>query len=138
MTQSGIELTDEQARRLRSELIGWLATVRADGQPQPVPVWFLWDGSAFLIYSRPRNQKLVNIAANPRASLHLNSGADGGHILRFDGTAQVDPNAPPADEVPQYLEKYGDAITRIGMTPRSFAEAYSVALRLSPSRTYGH
>lgn len=31
-------------RRLREERIAWLTTVRADGQPQSVPVWFLWDG----------------------------------------------------------------------------------------------
>lgn len=28
-------------RRLRSEQILWLTTVRADGQPQSSPVWFL-------------------------------------------------------------------------------------------------
>jgi hypothetical protein len=30
--------------RLRSEEIAWLTTVRLDGQPQSVPVRFLWDG----------------------------------------------------------------------------------------------
>ncbi len=30
--------------RLREEVIVWLTTVRSDGQPQSVPVWFLWDG----------------------------------------------------------------------------------------------
>jgi predicted pyridoxine 5'-phosphate oxidase superfamily flavin-nucleotide-binding protein len=35
--------------RLREEKIAWLTTVRADGQPQSVPVWFLWDGEALLI-----------------------------------------------------------------------------------------
>jgi hypothetical protein len=34
--------------RLREEGIAWLTTVRADGQPQSVPVWFLWDGGSFL------------------------------------------------------------------------------------------
>ena len=48
-------------RRLREERIAWLTTVRADGsdgQPQSVPVWFLWDGETFLVYSRPDRQKL--------------------------------------------------------------------------------
>ena len=31
-------------RRLNEEIIGWLTTVSPSGQPQPVPVWFLWDG----------------------------------------------------------------------------------------------
>jgi hypothetical protein len=35
--------------RLREEGIAWPATVRADGQPQSVPVWFLWGGGSFLV-----------------------------------------------------------------------------------------
>ena len=34
--------------QLREEGIAWLTTVRADGQPQSVPVW-LWAGGTFLI-----------------------------------------------------------------------------------------
>ena len=40
-------------RRLRDEYLVWLTTVRADGLPQPSPVWFLWDGETVLIYSQP-------------------------------------------------------------------------------------
>jgi len=35
--------------RLREEQIAWMTTVRSDGQPQTVPVWFLWDDEGFLI-----------------------------------------------------------------------------------------
>jgi len=59
--------------RLRREEVAWLTTVRPDGQPQSVPVWFLWDGASFLIYSRQGRQKLKNIARNPRVDLNLNS-----------------------------------------------------------------
>ncbi len=45
----------------------WLTTVRSDGQPQSVPVWFLWDGETFVVYSRPGQQKLKNIGSNARA-----------------------------------------------------------------------
>src|SRR3712207_8123899 len=54
--------------RLRGEEVAWLTTVRPDGQPQSVPVWFLWDGEAFLVYSRPGARKLRNIEANPKRS----------------------------------------------------------------------
>lgn len=33
-------------KRLREEEIAWITTVRRDGQPQPVPVWFLWEARA--------------------------------------------------------------------------------------------
>jgi PPOX class probable F420-dependent enzyme len=66
--------------RLRSEEIAWLTTVRPDGQPQSVPMWFLWDGEGFLVYSRPGVRKLRNIEANPRINLNLNSNENGGDI----------------------------------------------------------
>ena len=53
-------------RRLRSEQVAWLTTVRADGQAQSSPVWFLWDGDSFLLYSQPDAQKLRNVAPTPR------------------------------------------------------------------------
>ncbi len=83
--------------RLREEKIAWLTTVRSDGQPQSVPVWFLWDGETFLIYSQPGRQKLKNIGRNARIGLHLNSNARGGDVVRTEGTAEVaeDVRRPP-------------------------------------------
>ena len=31
------------ANQLANDEIMWLTTVDANGTPQPVPVWFLWD-----------------------------------------------------------------------------------------------
>ena len=133
-----LDLTTEQAlaaeRRLREEEIVWLATVRHDGQPQVVPVWFLWDGSTFLIYSRPRNQKLRNIRTNPRVALNLNSDTAGNAIVRVEGTAEIIAGAPLASEVPAMVDKYRDGIRRIGMDPAGFARAYAVAIRVRPDR----
>ena len=120
--------------RLRQEEIAWLTTVRSDGQPQSVPVWFLWDGEGFLIYSQSGRQKLRNIARNPRVGLNLNSNDRGGDVVRAEGTAEVVDDAPPATGVPDYLEKYRAAIARIGFDPDGFARAYSVALRVTPTR----
>ncbi len=92
-------------RRLREE-VAWLTTVRSDGQPQSVPIWFLWDGEAFLIYSQQGRQKLKNISKNPRVGLNLNSNARGGAVVRAEGTAEIVEDFPPATEVSEYLEKY--------------------------------
>ena len=121
-------------RRLREEEIAWLTTVRSDGQPQSVPVWFLWDGETFLIYSQPGRQKLRNIRRNPRVGLNLNSNAHGGEIVRVEGTAERVEDVPPATEVGEYLGKYRAAIARIGYDPDGFARAYSVPIRVTPER----
>jgi PPOX class probable F420-dependent enzyme len=121
-------------RRLREEQIAWLTTVRSDGRPQSVPVWFLWDGEGFLIYSRPGRQKLKNVGRNPRVGLHLNSGERSDDVVRVESRAEVVDDLPPADELPGYVAKHREATARIGYDPEGFARDYSVALRVTPER----
>ncbi|MBI3978338.1 MAG: TIGR03667 family PPOX class F420-dependent oxidoreductase [Chloroflexi bacterium] len=132
------EFGSRVARRLREEPIIWLTTVRSDGAPQPSPVWFLWDGETILIYSQPNKQKLRNVARNSKVALNLDGNGQGGDIVVIEGEARVAPAAPPANEVAAYLEKYRDHISRIGMTPAGFAQAYSVPIRVTPTGLRGH
>ena len=134
MLDTTTEAGGRAERRLREEEIAWLTTVRSDGQPQSVPVWFFWYGEKFLVYSQPGRQKLRNIERNPRVDLNLNSNAQGGDVVRVEGTAKIVEDAPPATEVPEYVEKYRDAIARIGFDPDGFARAFSVAIQVTPTR----
>jgi PPOX class probable F420-dependent enzyme len=120
-------------RRLRTEPIAWLTTVRADGQAQSSPVWFLWDGQTFLLYSQPGAGKVRNLAANPKVSLHLGDG-DGGDIVTVEGTATLDAGAPRADHHQDYMAKYQEAIAALGQEPGPFARTYSTAIRVRPTR----
>ena len=121
-------------RRLRSEPIVWLTTVRADGQAQSTPVWFLWDGDSFLLYSQPGAQKVRNLAAHPKVSLHLNDDGVGGDVVTFEGTASLEPDTPRADRVQGYLAKYRAAIEALGYEPGPFARTYATAIRVRPTR----
>ena len=115
----------------------WLTTVRADGTPQPSPVWFLWVDQTVLIYSQPNKQKLRNIAQNPKVALNFKSDQDGGAIAIITGDAQIDPQVP-ADQISAYLEKYRMAIADLGSAPESFAQSYSVAIRVTPTSLRGY
>ena len=121
-------------RRLREEEVAWLTTVRSDGQPQSVPIWFLWDGETFLIYSRQGRQKLKNITRNPRVGLNLNSDAHGGAVVRTEGAAEIVEDFPPVTEIGEYVEKYRAAIARIGYDPDGFARDYSAPIRVTSER----
>jgi PPOX class probable F420-dependent enzyme len=125
-------------RRLREETMIWLTTVRRDGTPQPTPVWFLWDGETVLMYSRPNQQKERNIAHNPKVALHFDGDGRGGDIIVLTGEAQIVIDAPPASNVPAYVEKYAEPIKRIGMEAASFAAAYPIAIRITPTDVRGH
>lgn len=135
---TGSEFGARVARRLADDTIGWLTTVGADGTPQPSPIWFLWDGETVLIYSRPNTPKLRHIAANPRVSLNLDGNGRGGDIIILTGDAQVDETAPSSEALPTYQAKYAKGIRQLGMTPTSFAQAYSVAIRFRPTKLRGH
>ena len=126
------------ARRLREERVIWLVTVRADGTPQPTPVWFLWDNETFLIYSRPKQQKLKNIARNPRVALHFDGDGQGGDIVVFSVEARIQQHPPSAQAAPAYIEKYQKGLQRLGDMPAGFARTFSVAIRVTPTGLRGH
>lgn len=138
MIDTTTEFGQRVARRLAEERIAWLTTIDSNGAPQPRPIWFLWDGETFLIYSRPGTAKLRHIAERPQVALNLDGDGLGGDIVVFTGQAEIDPAAPPADQVPTYVAKYQPGFARIGMTPAEFAASYSVALRVAPLKLRGH
>jgi PPOX class probable F420-dependent enzyme len=131
------EFGQRAARRLREEVIGWLTTVSPEGAPQPIPVWFLWDGDrSMLIYSRPGKRKLQNIERNPKVSVNLDSDRLDADIVICWGEARVSDD-PPADVVPEYIAKYAERIAALGWTPESFAADFSVPLRVELTRIHG-
>jgi PPOX class probable F420-dependent enzyme len=119
--------------RLRANLMAWLTTVRPDGRPGSVPVWFLLrDDETILVYSQPGKVKLRNISLNPQVSLGLDVTDLGRDIIRVDGTAEHVPGFPPADQVPQYAVKYAERIGAMFGT----AARYPEALIITPRRLH--
>jgi PPOX class probable F420-dependent enzyme len=100
-------------------------------------VGFLWDGGeAVSIYSQP-GARVRNITANPKVTLNFDGDGRGGDVIVFSGTAQIDADAPAADAVPAWLEKYAAQIERFGMTPASYAARFSVPIRIRLTRLDG-
>jgi PPOX class probable F420-dependent enzyme len=120
--------------RLRDEAVAWLVTVASDGTPAPTPVWFWWDGETILVYSQRDKPKLRHIAGNPVVSLAMRTDELGDEITVITGEAAVDPAAPQADELPDYVEKYGELIARLGSEPGPFAREYTIPIRITPTR----
>ena len=103
------------ARHLRDEIVVWLTTVTPRGSPLPMPVWFIWDGAeSVAMYSQP-GARVRNIEANPHVSLNFAGDGRGGD-----------------------LTKYHEHISRIGMSPETFAERYSVPVRIELVSLRGH
>ena len=122
--------------RLRSNLMAWLTTVSPTGQPESVPVWFLFreEDETVLLYSQPGKPKLRNIGQNPQVALGLDVTDIGRDIVRIDGRAREAPEAGPADEQPQYRAKYAERIGALFGDAERFAAMYSVPLLITPGR----
>ncbi len=127
------------AKRLREESTIWLTTTGADGTPQPRPVWFLWDeaSNSFLIFSQPEGAKVRHIERNPHVALNLNSNLSGGDIVVFTGNAEILRGNIPADQLKAYVDKYRTGMQSLGANPEQFAQSYSTAIRVTPTKMRG-
>ncbi len=67
-------LQNRAVAKLRAAMNYWLATADARGAPHAAPVWGVWLGDAF--WFGTMGQKAKNLAANPQAVVHLESGED--------------------------------------------------------------
>jgi PPOX class probable F420-dependent enzyme len=121
-------------QRLRTNIIGWLTTVGSDGRPYTVPVWFLWDENAVLIFSQPQKQKIRNLRKNARVTLALDDTKQGEDVVIIEGTAEVLDDPDISATLPVYVEKYGAMLQDMGSTPESMAAEFSVAIRVTPTK----
>lgn len=130
---SGSDADTHALERLQADLVGWLTSVTADGQPQTFPIWFLWQDGEALIYSDRRARRNVNIAANPKVTLHLNDNGTGDVVI-IEGEARVDDATPAVPANPAYLAKYGDHISADLGSADEMATIYNVPIRIRPTR----
>jgi PPOX class probable F420-dependent enzyme len=143
--RSAMDLTVELAAdrrervetRLRTNLMAWLTTVSPTGRPDSVPVWFLLrSDESILVYSQPGKTKLRNLDANPHVALALDVTDIGRDVIRIEGTAVKAPEHPRADQVPAYVAKYTERIGAIFGTVERFADAFSEAIVITPTRLH--
>jgi PPOX class probable F420-dependent enzyme len=124
-------------RRLRDEKVIWLTTVGGDGTPQPNPVWFVWEGSSFLVYNFADAKRMKHVRSRPQVSLNFDSDGRGGNIVVFAGVAEQVEDQPPAHEHRAYVEKYGQDMIQISGSQEAMSRAYPHALRVHVSGVRG-
>ena len=120
--------------RLRAEPIIWLSSVRPDGRPHLVPIWFVWDGATILFFSQPAAQKVRNLRHSPQVMLALDSADEGEDIVLLNGRAELLGTDAPQSTLPEYAAKYAALMTRINITAESMAKEYTLAIRVIMER----
>lgn len=122
------------AERLRRDLILWLTSVRPDGRPHIVPVWFYWDGDTILVLSKPSTQKIRNLRAEPRVSAALDDTKNGHDVIIIEGVATLLPEPAPSLPLAPYLAKYATLLQEMQWEPSEMVAEYSQAIRITPAR----
>ena len=91
MTLLDVTRTDDRhtSERLAAEPVIWLGTVRPDGRPRNVPVWFAWHDPMVLIFSMPKTAKVRDVRLSPAVSLALDSADGGQDIVLAEGRAEL-------------------------------------------------
>ena len=77
------------------------------------------------------------VRTHPQVALHFDGYGTGSGIMVFTGHAEISPTEPPAHQHLLYLAKYRHWMTSKFGSPEQFAAAYSVALRVHPSKVRG-
>jgi PPOX class probable F420-dependent enzyme len=124
-------------RFLEEEPIVWLSTVRPDGTPHVVPVWFWWDGEALLVFSKPNAQKVRNLEAGSSVMLGIGDADEDFDIGLFEGRAEI-LDRPTAEVLPAgHLAKYATQMHGIGLDAAEYIDTYSLVIRITPSHYLG-
>jgi PPOX class probable F420-dependent enzyme len=137
MLETTLLIDPQTDSQLRSAPIAWIGTVRPDGIPHLVPVWFQWDGESFLFFAQPNDQKIRNLINSADIVLGIPMNPEATNVSIIHGRAElVQPLAPgslPAD----YVAKYRDQIDEYGWTEAGLADQYTVPVRVRPTKLVG-
>jgi 2-keto-4-pentenoate hydratase len=87
-----------------------------------------------VVYNKATTPRLTALRSNPKVAFTLRGDLRARGVVTFEGVATVG-GLPPALELPGYVGKYRSEIERLGWTPVSFSDDYSVGVRIIVTRT---
>lgn len=89
--------------RLGREMNIWMATVRGDGRPHLVSVWFVWLGNMLYFCTGKESQKFANLRGNQMISLAL---PDTSSVVIIEGEAHAADRATTETLAEYFYNKY--------------------------------
>ena len=117
---------------LDDERVVWLSTVRPDGTPHLVPTWFLWDGEALVVFSKPGAAKVRNLRANPRLMVAVGDPEDDFSVGLIEAEATLEPGAAAIPDA--FFTKYAALLADGGLDRTTFRATYTQTIRIVPTR----
>lgn len=116
------KLNAQDQKRLETERNLWLATVRPNGAPHLVPIWFVWHENKAFLCTSENSRKAKNIANEPRVMFALEGGDD---PVLIEGIARILEDTP--DEIVEsFRHKFNWDITS--------DSTYNAVIEITPQR----
>jgi PPOX class probable F420-dependent enzyme len=119
---------------LDREAVVWLSSVRPDGRPHLIPIWFWWDGEAVLFASKPQACKVANLRANADCMLAIGDPDEDFDVALIEARAELAAMPTAALLAAGLQMKYRERMEVAGLTPSIFAATYSQVVRIVPTR----
>ena len=105
-----MQAMDEAKREafLARTRLGILTTLRKDGSPTAVPIWYDWDGTAVRIFTSKSSPKVKRLQRDPRASmLVVNDVGEPEAWVLFEGKIDIEEGGT-ADLMTKLAHRYWD------------------------------
>jgi hypothetical protein len=109
-----------------------LATVDRRGRAHAAPIWYLYDGGAFIISTGRGSQKHRNVAANPEITLVIDRRTLPYYAIMARGPAEIGPPLTPEERLLLASRYLGEDLGRRYV--ESTAGEDSVTIRLRPRK----
>jgi PPOX class probable F420-dependent enzyme len=114
-----------------------ISTVRSDGSPQISPVWYLFDGEAFIISTAKETAKWHNLLRDPRVALCVDEPDTGRMVVAYGRAELADEDI--WDTTRMLVEKYVKEPAAVqAHMERIFKNWTRVIVKLKPERVIPH
>jgi PPOX class probable F420-dependent enzyme len=135
----GVRLSEDEAwRTIAAAHTGVLTTLRADGTPVALPVWFVPLDRSVYVGTPTRAKKVTRVRNDPRASFLVESGSRWAELraVHLDGVIEIVDDAAMIDTVTSELDaKYAAFRTAAAAMPAATRAHYAgrTILRFVPN-----
>jgi PPOX class probable F420-dependent enzyme len=83
-------MTSQQIKQfLARPLIAHVTSLRADGSPHTVPVWYQYEDGRFYVFTPSPSVKIANLKRDPRLSISIASEDEPYQYVVADGVAEL-------------------------------------------------
>ena len=123
---------EQLAAFTKNPLLAILSTVNLNGTPQSTPVWYEFDGEAFLVTSLEDRVKVRNIRRNPSVTLVVVDTVTSGEPLTVIDTAEIINNGAQEATLRGAIRYQGEGLGRTSST--HMAGRPRLIIRIAPTR----